>query len=49
VEGLFEGDDAAVAALVEWCRTGPPASRVDRLDIREEHFIGESDGFAQIT
>lgn len=33
VEGLFEGSDAAVSALVEWCRSGPPAARVERLDI----------------
>ena len=46
VEGLFEGNDGAVAALVEWCRSGPPTARVDRLDLREEHYIGESDGFS---
>lgn len=46
VEGLFEGDDGAVAVLVEWCRSGPPAARVDRLDIREENYIGESDRFS---
>jgi acylphosphatase len=46
VEGLFEGDDIAVAALVEWCRSGPPAAQVDRLNIREEHYIGESDRFS---
>jgi acylphosphatase len=46
VEGLFEGDDGAVASLVEWCRSGPPAARVDQLDIRKGHYIGEYDGFA---
>ena len=46
VEGLFEGDDAPVAALVEWCRSGPPAARVDRLDIREGSYSGEFDGFS---
>jgi acylphosphatase len=46
VEGLFEGDDYAVASLVDWCRCGPPAARVDRLDIREEHYIGELDEFS---
>ena len=46
VEGLFEGDDSAVADLVEWCRSGPPAARVDRLDICEGHYIGESDRFS---
>jgi acylphosphatase len=46
VEGLFEGDGAAVAALVEWCRSGPPAARVDRLDIRDGVYRGEFDGFS---
>jgi acylphosphatase len=46
VEGLFEGDDRAVAALVDWCRSGPAAAQVERLDTHEEHFIGESDKFS---
>lgn len=28
VEALIEGEPAAVRALVEWCRTGPPGARV---------------------
>ena len=31
VEAEFEGPAAAVAGLVEWCRTGPPRARVDTL------------------
>lgn len=46
VEGLFEGDDRAVADLLEWCRSGPPAARVDRLDIRDEVYSGEFETFA---
>lgn len=45
VEGLFEGDEAAVDALVEWCRSGPPAARVDRLDLREGTYRNEFDSF----
>jgi len=41
VEGLFEGDDTAVKALVEWCRSGPPAARVDRLDVRDDTYRSE--------
>jgi len=41
VEGLFEGDDAAVSALVEWCRSGPPTARVDRVELREHPCSGE--------
>ncbi len=33
VEGLFEGNEPAVHALLEWCRSGPPAARVERVDM----------------
>jgi acylphosphatase len=46
VEGLFEGDDAEVASLVEWCRNGPPAARVQRLDLSDENYTGEFDRFS---
>jgi len=31
VEAEFEGSPAAVAALVAWCREGPPRARVDAV------------------
>lgn len=34
VEAVFRGPASAVAAMVERCRQGPPAARVDRV---EEH------------
>ena len=30
-----EGDDDAVDALLEWCRTGPSAARVSDVAVRE--------------
>jgi acylphosphatase len=45
VEGLFEGDETAVKALVEWCRSGPPAARVERLDLRDDTYRGEFNSF----
>jgi len=45
VEGCFEGEKGAVDALLEWCRNGPPAGRVDTLEIEEEPFTGEFDSF----
>jgi acylphosphatase len=36
VEAAIEGADGAVAALLEWCRRGPPAARVRSVDSREE-------------
>ena len=45
VEGLFEGDDGAVADLVEWCRSGPPAALVERSDISSGIYTGEFNTF----
>ena len=45
VEGLFEGDETAVNALVEWCRSGPAAARVERLDLCEGVYRSEFDSF----
>jgi acylphosphatase len=46
VEAVFEGDEAAVNRVVEWCRTGPPAARVDSLDVEKEKYAGEFSSFA---
>jgi acylphosphatase len=35
VEILASGNDDAVAALIERCRQGPPAARVDEVEERE--------------
>jgi acylphosphatase len=43
VEAVFAGPPAAVAAMVEDCRRGPPGGRVDAIDERE----GTADVLAQ--
>ncbi|MEO5664003.1 MAG: acylphosphatase [Nocardioides sp.] len=35
-----EGDDHAVDALVEWCRTGPALARVRNVAVREAAATG---------
>lgn len=35
-----EGDDQAVDALVEWCRTGPALARVRNVAVREAAVTG---------
>jgi len=40
VEAVAEGDDTAVAALVRWCYHGPPAARVDRVEVTDEAVQG---------
>jgi acylphosphatase len=45
LEAVFEGDEAAVARLVEWCSQGPRGARVDSVDVAEEDPRGVS-GFS---
>jgi len=45
VEAVFEGEKEAVEALLEWCNTGPPHARVQRVDIQWEDPTGELDHF----
>jgi acylphosphatase len=40
VEAVFEGDRAAVDALVEYCRSGPGSADVERVDVEEEEPEG---------
>ena len=40
VEAVFEGDEQAVAALVEFCRSGPSHADVDRVDVEDEEPEG---------
>jgi acylphosphatase len=35
-----EGEAAAVDALVDWCRNGPPGARVERVDVRDAEDSG---------
>ena len=43
VEAVFEGDSAAVDAMVAWCRSGPPLARVAEVDVTEEEPLGETE------
>ncbi len=45
VEAVFEGDDGSVAALVNWCRSGPPGSRVTAVEVADGTPTGEFDSF----
>ena len=42
VEAVFEGDPEAVAALVEFCRSGPRGADVESLDETSEEPEGLS-------
>jgi acylphosphatase len=40
VEAVFEGDAAAVDALVSWCRLGPPRASVTDVKVVVEDVAG---------
>lgn len=41
VEALIEGEAAAVARLIAWCRHGPPQARVTAVDVTRAAATGE--------
>ena len=47
VEAVIVGDDAAVGRMIEACRYGPSAARVDAVDIEPLDLDILPDGFTQ--
>ncbi len=45
VEAVFEGRESEVRRVIDWCRQGPSAARVDELLIDWEDFRGEFESF----
>jgi acylphosphatase len=45
VEAVVEGAKPQVEALIEWCRTGPPAARVQDVAVTWEDYQGKFRGF----
>jgi acylphosphatase len=41
VEAVFEGDQACVDAVLDWCREGPDYARVEDVDVTWEDFTGD--------
>ncbi|GAB4120653.1 MAG: acylphosphatase [Rhodothalassiaceae bacterium] len=39
VEALFRGEEAAIAAMLGKCHTGPPAAQVARVETTKAHGI----------
>ncbi len=40
VEAVFEGEDAAVARMIAWCRLGPRSADVTEVTVTEEPAEG---------
>ena len=45
VEALIEGDPEKVDQMLEWCRTGPPVAHVTDIDVAEEAYQVDMQGF----
>jgi acylphosphatase len=45
VEAVFEGEEEAVSAIVEWCHEGPPGALVRKVEVKDEEYRGEFSGF----
>ena len=45
VQGCFEGDEAAVEKLVEWCHRGPSRAMVEQVIIERCDYRGEFASF----
>jgi acylphosphatase len=42
VEAVFEGPEAAVEAMIDWCRNGPGHARVDAVEVEREVPTGDA-------
>jgi acylphosphatase len=42
VQAAFEGPDAAIEAMLVWCRIGPRHAEVLELQVTEESPVGET-------
>ena len=45
VEAVFEGEEEKINKVLEWAKKGPPAAKVDGLDIEWEKYKGEFKNF----
>lgn len=45
VEAVFEGGEAAVSAMVDYCRHGPSSAQVTGFEVAWEPFRGEFSSF----
>ena len=45
VEAVIEGEKDKVTELIEWCRIGPPYSRVDDVSVNWKQYTGEFSHF----
>lgn len=39
VEAVVQGEESDVAAMIAWCRVGPPAARVENIDVTDAEGV----------
>lgn len=47
VEAEIAGDAEAIAAMIDWCRRGPPAAQVTHVVVEQVEETPTFDGFVQ--
>ncbi len=45
VEAIFEGEEASVKKVLDWCRSGPPRAEVEHVETNFESYTGEFSDF----
>jgi len=46
VEAVVEGRKSDVLSLIDWCNTGSPRSRVERVEVIWQDYLGEFGDFS---
>jgi len=45
VEAVFEGDEVDIEEMIEFCKEGPRKARVNDVEVINEEYAGDYDGF----
>lgn len=46
VEAVFEGEKDSVDSVVQWCKDGPAAAKVEDVELNWQTYDGEFTGFS---
>jgi len=45
VEAVLEGDSESVEKIVDWAKKGPPAAKVQDIEVEEKEYRAQFDSF----
>jgi len=46
VEAVFEGEEEEVKKMIDWCRSGPPMAKVEKIMVKKQQQTIGFDGFS---